>query len=453
MAFVCIVGGGISGCMLARQQVRAGHRVLLLEKEAQLGGLARTFRYGDFRFDIGPHRFFTNDPQVEALLGEVFGEDLLRIPRRSEVYFCGKYHTWPLRPTTVFKLPPRTTLRALGDLLRTSLSTRSLGEASFETYILEHYGPSLYHAFFKDYTEKFLGLPAGELHADWAREGMRRVMIDERLAHRELLDILALMLRFNPPPTWCWYPPEGIGSFCERLGSSLSRSGVTILPPTRVQALTVRRGAIEALHCEGETHHPERVIWTGPLAECAELLQLSAQGLSTVALLCYNLELSAPPLRHFQWCYYGSPGLLFSRISIPSEFSPTLTPPGHGSLCVELTTRQGSALWHQPEQVLPTLLRQLVQVGILTDTRHVLAVHCERIADAYPLYHRGYQDQRDRVLAYLATIGNLRLAGRGGRFWYNNMDDCIAATFDAEERATSSPPDLAPDRLARRAAP
>ena len=63
---VMIVGAGVAGLSLGHELVCAGHDVTLVEILPEIGGLARSFRYGDFCFDMGPHRFHTDDARVEG---------------------------------------------------------------------------------------------------------------------------------------------------------------------------------------------------------------------------------------------------------------------------------------------------------------------------------------------------------------------------------------------------
>ncbi len=189
---IVIVGAGITGCVIAHGLSKSGYKVILIEKDAKIGGLAKTFRYGNFSFDIGPHRFFTQREQIYKFIQSILKDGYVIIPRKSEVYFLGKYHGWPLRPATIFKLPLKMMLESGWDLFLMGIRNKKKATDNFEDYILANYGPALFNAFFKDYSYKFLGVPLKDIHADWAREGMKKTIIDESIASRNLFDILKL---------------------------------------------------------------------------------------------------------------------------------------------------------------------------------------------------------------------------------------------------------------------
>src|SRR4030095_9294002 len=52
---VTIVGAGVAGLTIGYQLARQGYRVTVVETNATVGGLARTFPYGDFPFAFRPH--------------------------------------------------------------------------------------------------------------------------------------------------------------------------------------------------------------------------------------------------------------------------------------------------------------------------------------------------------------------------------------------------------------
>ena len=117
MSSIVIVGAGVTGLTIAHQLATRGAPVTLVEQAATVGGLARTWRYGDFRFDAGPHRFHSENPRVTAFVRSILGPDLLEIPRKSGVWMFGRLHDWPLRPSIVRALPARLALGLAWDFL------------------------------------------------------------------------------------------------------------------------------------------------------------------------------------------------------------------------------------------------------------------------------------------------------------------------------------------------
>ena len=71
---VTIVGAGVAGLTIGYQLARQGYRVTVIEKNDVVGGLGRTFHYGDFHFDVGPHRFHTENPRVAKFIRDILQE-------------------------------------------------------------------------------------------------------------------------------------------------------------------------------------------------------------------------------------------------------------------------------------------------------------------------------------------------------------------------------------------
>jgi len=88
---------------------------------------------------------------------------------------------------------------------------------SFEDYIIEKYGRTLYRAFFKPYTEKFLDYTCSNLHRDWAEAGINRATIDKQIRTNSLGALVRSLLFAKNPKTKFLYPktggvPNGLGS-------------------------------------------------------------------------------------------------------------------------------------------------------------------------------------------------------------------------------------------------
>ena len=99
-------------------------------------------------------------------------------------------------------------------------------------------------------------------------------------------------------------------------------------------------------------------------------------------------------------------------------------------MCVEVTCRQGDDLYTHPEKQLDRIVFDMKREGLLLADREVLDVRYERIPWAYPIYKFNYRERMTDMQQRADAIGNLLLAGRLGRFWYNNMDHCIEASLE-----------------------
>jgi len=435
---IVIVGAGITGCVIARELAKKGCQVILIEKESSVGGLARTYRYGDFSFDVGPHRFFSQKPQIIDFIKSVLKDDYTTMDRDSEVYFAGKYYPWPLRPAVLFNFPLITMLRSAWDLILMIGRDKKIKPDNFEDYILINYGPSLYNIFFKDYTQKFLGLAPKKIHFEWAREGMKRTIIDERLVSRNLMDILKSLFIFNPPKTEFIYPLKGVGLFCDRMKDEVKKLGGEVLTNSAVTRIERSFEKIEEIFLKDRSVKPEMVVWTAPLGEVCSLLKLPSKGLEYLSLLLFNIEMAGPVNRSYQWCYYGSYDIIFSRVSITSFFSKNMAPEHKTGLCVEITCRQGDKFWNNPESLIERVKNDLVKVGMVNQIKDMGVIHAEKVPDAYPIYAINYPEDVKKVKEGLSKIHNLMLAGRTGLFWYNNMDDCIENGIETTANVLSS---------------
>jgi phytoene dehydrogenase-like protein len=93
-----VIGAGPAGLTAAYQLHKRGLRCTVLDADDQVGGISRTVERDGFRFDIGGHRFFTKVAAVEELWHEILpADDFLLRPRKSRIFYNGKYFDYPLK--------------------------------------------------------------------------------------------------------------------------------------------------------------------------------------------------------------------------------------------------------------------------------------------------------------------------------------------------------------------
>ncbi|NDH88445.1 MAG: FAD-binding protein, partial [Actinobacteria bacterium] len=210
-----VIGAGPAGLTAAYELGKRDHKAVVLEADDVVGGISRTARVGDWRFDIGGHRFFTKVTPVRELWHEMLpDEDFLLRPRMSRIFYRGRFYDYPLRAFNA--------LRNLGVLeaVRCVLSylwvrirpPKDL--TTFEGYIASKFGWRLYGIFFKTYTEKVWGVPADQIQADWAAQRVKnldllRAIVNSLAPRRNQKEITSLIEEFE-------YPRHGPGMMWER---------------------------------------------------------------------------------------------------------------------------------------------------------------------------------------------------------------------------------------------
>jgi protoporphyrinogen oxidase len=407
--------------------------VAVLEQDGRVGGLARTEEDGGFRFDIGGHRFFTKVPIVEQLWRGVLGDDLLKRPRMSRIYYRGRFFQYPLRPFDVARnLGLATSVAVLASYLRARLRPIP-DEVSFADWIVNRFGRRLYLIFFKTYTEKVWGIPCEEIAAEWAAQRIRGLSLRSAVQSmfvkkRGGAAIKTLIDEFE-------YPRLGPGMMWERFTDIVRARGGTVTLGARVTRLVHDGGRVTAVEytVDGRT---ERIACADVISTmavpaliealdpplppeiAAEARRLRHRDFLTVALM-----LEQPDVFADNWIYIHDPSVRVGRIQNFKNWSPEMVPDQAWTcLGLEYFCTAGDDLWGMPDDQLVALARkELAQIG-LGDPARVRRGVVVRAAQAYPVYDRGYADALQAVRRGLAGLGNLQLVGRNGMHKYNNQD-------------------------------
>lgn len=436
-----ILGGGLAGLAAGWALTQSGRRVQVLESADAVGGLARTVARDGFRFDLGGHRFFTQDARVDGFVRELLGDELVTVPRASRIYLRGKWIEYPLRPLgALFGLGARTSARVLAGYAASSVVRRMCPApmVSLEDWVVAHFGRPLFELYFRDYSEKVWGVGCGEISAEWMAQRVQGLSLGAAIRH-------AFLKRSAALPTLVdrfLYPRLGIGSIAEHLRASIERSnpiatGSRVVrlrhDGRRIEGVSVRRG--------DEVHDlaGDAFLSTIPLTQLIQALSPHAPVdiRAAAARLRYrDLVIVAVMLRRERatdqtWIYFPGKDIPFGRLHEPTNWSAAMAPPGCTLLVTERFCFRGDAAWNAADaDLVETTVHHLEKLGFMHgDELHDAMV--VRIPAAYPLFEVGYAEHSRMLCDYLERFENLQVAGRGGLFRYYNMDQAIASGLAA----------------------
>lgn len=440
---VILLGGGIAGLATGLELVRRGRRVTVIEKGREVGGLARTYvgrdaAGGEFRFDIGGHRFHSHKPEIIGWVQDLMGPDLLRVPRISHIYLQGKFVDYPVRfPSALSIFSPAQAARVVSSYAAAAMKHRLNGhqtDVSFEDWVVHRFGRAMFDVFFGPYTEKVWGIPCTQLSADWAAQRISLPSLSEAVKR-------AIIPGSEPPPTIIshfWYPRSGFGMIPERMGQEIVRLGGSVITGAGVSGLQMQpdgRWQVTIQEAGGaQTLAADRVISSIPLNLLLRALppESGAHAVERDFQLSYRdmillfLALKQPRVSEDSWTYFPQPELVCGRTHEPRNWSQELAPEGYTSLAAELFTSRGEPTWETPDHLLvDRAVREFEQIGFIPPN----SLHNSwvlRVPFAYPVYYIGYADRVIAVKDFLnVNFPSLHLVGRTGSFRYMNSDGVI----------------------------
>ncbi len=438
-----IVGAGPAGLTAAFTLAQLGRRVLVLEAEREhVGGLARTHRFDELRYDVGPHRFYTKSRAVQDLWAAMLPGQFVTVERLTRIRYEGRFYPYPLRiGETLRNFGLLRAALAGGSFIGARLSPRR-PEVSFEDWAVNRFGERLYRAFFKTYTEKVWGVECSQIHKDWAAQRIRGLSLAEIVRNAlpgRKREVKSLIERFD-------YPRLGAGQMWEAARDAvLAREGELRLG-ARVVGLRHAGGRlVEAVTEDGARHAGAHFHLTLTLKDFVEALDppppdailAAGRALRHRDFMVVALVVPKAGLFPDQWIYVHDPSVAVARITNYANWSPQLAPGARTMLGMEYFCAAGRPPWSLPDaELLALASRELHAIGLSPDPApRAGAVH--RLLDAYPVYDGEYARHRETLKAYIAaTFRNAWPAGRKGLHNYNSQDHAMMSAVINVRNAT-----------------
>lgn len=431
---VVIIGGGPAGLTAAYELTKHNVQPIVLEKLDKVGGISRTENRDGYHFDMGGHRFFTKSQEVARFWHEALGDDLLRRPRLSRIFYRGKFFHYPLKAlNALMGLGVREGVLLVLSYLRWQIFPNR-EEDTFEQWVVNRFGRRLFLTFFKTYTEKVWGIACSELRAEWAAQRIKDLSMKTALLSMFLQNgrkVKTLIEEFE-------YPRCGPGMLWSSVKDQVELRGGQVHLNSEVIEIHRDERRIESVTvtCNGRTQtiRGTDFVSSMPITEFVQRLdppppagvlraaaQLKHRGFLTVCLIVNRAELFPDT-----WIYVHDPTVKVGRIQNFKNWSPEMVPePSKTSLGLEYFCNEGDELWNMTDAELVELGKQeIAQIG-LAKYDDIQEGYVFRVPKAYPIYDPDYREHLATVREYVATLVNFQTIGRNGLHRYNNQDHAM----------------------------
>ena len=435
---VVILGAGPAGLACAHELAANDTKVTVLERNGYVGGLCRTVHDAGYKFDLGGHRWFTKNEDLNNWFRRLMDGHLVMVQRISRIYYGGKYYMYPVEIGDVIKNAGIVTIVRAGfafiwAAVRYSVLNRPI--RNMQDAYTAQFGSTLYEMFFRHYTEKVWGKPCEELSADWVSQRSKGLSIwtvaREALSNRKT-EVKSLIEEFM-------YPRDGYARIPERMAEDVQRAGQRVLLGAAVKGIVVHGAKdIEVVYATTEGEHRIRaseVVSTIPLSLLAQMVTPkasddvfeAARSLVFRDLITVNLRLRRKQVSKDTWLYVQDASILFGRLHEPKNWSRAMVPDDdHTSLVLECFCTLGDAIWSlSDDDVARRCISDLTEKLGFIKAGEVEGWSVVRTRFVYPVYDLEYSGKLATIKEFVSGLEGLHIIGRGGTFRYNNADHSI----------------------------
>jgi protoporphyrinogen oxidase len=430
----CILGAGPAGLAVALELTKHGVTdIVIIDRNKIVGGLSRTEVFDGARFDIGPHRFFTKNKEIDKIWHNTLGVDFKPVSRFTRIYYKDKYFNYPIKPFNILsKLDLLESLHVMFSFAASKIREQNK-PLTFEEWVTQKFGRKLYESFFKTYTEKVWGIPCSQISAEWAAQRIKGLDII-KLLRNSLLGgvgekVKTLAEEFK-------YPILGAGQMYETMCDKVVLAGAETMLNSQVISFNRKNDVIESIDVKNSDAEQVRITAkqffnSSPLTHFFKMLnppesdeiQQAVEELYYRDHITVNLLVGGNNLFPDQWIYVHSPQVQMARLTNYNNFSKTMAGnKNKTALSVEYFVFQHEEMWKKSDNFLKSLaIDELRDLGLIEKSM-VDKSWVVRETESYPTYYLGFDKYYNLLKSRLNQFNNLYSIGRAGMYKYNNQD-------------------------------
>jgi len=436
---VVIIGAGPAGLTAGYELINKGFNVTIIEEDPKyVGGISRTVEYKGYRFDIGGHRFFTKNKEIEEWWNNILREDFLTRPRLSRWYYLGKFFDYPIKPLQLVKVFGLIESTKIVLSYAKSKIFPITPEKSLADWSINNFGYYLAKPFFIDYNLKLWGTHPDKISTDFASQRVKdisfisaiRNSVIKTLRINQTRVVKSMIEEFK-------YPKYGPGQLWEKVSQKIKDKRGKIIMGSKVIRINHKNWEVSSViikTAKGDKEvQTDYLLSTMPLTELILSLNplpqkevtdsakfLKFRDFITVALVIDQKDM--PP---DNWIYTHDEGMKPIRIQIFKNWSPYLVKdPSKSCIGFEYVCKEGDNLWSMTKEELISQAKKDLDRLKFASSKKVIDAEIVRMKNVYPIYNLGYKERVNKIRNYLNKFKNYSLQpiGRGGLHRYNNSD-------------------------------
>jgi UDP-galactopyranose mutase len=411
---IAVLGAGLTGLSFA---YHFGDGCIVFEKEATVGGAARTYYKGGYTFDAGPHTLFGRDPYFIKLIERLLGYELPVQKRRCRIFSHGVYTKYPFQANT-YGLPVDVVKDCLMGFIEATYAQHEK-PTNYRVWLEQTYGAGFARHFFIPHSIKMWNQQPESMAVDW---------VDPRFPRPSLADVVEgalheLPYEFGPNAEFRYPIKGGIGTISMALASQ-----VRVQLQKETKHIDVENKTI--LFKDGEKFSYDKLISSIPLCDLVRQLKgpvpehvsRAAANLRHISDLLIFIGVSREDVLTDHWAYFLDRDTPFLRLSAPSNFSRYNVPSGNSSLLADVMYGPKSTI--DRSSIVRRSIDSLIRLGLLRGESEIDRIEVVDKKHAYILHTLDRTKNVSAIKEYLEKKG-IYLSGMHGEWKYSWMHDAI----------------------------
>jgi UDP-galactopyranose mutase len=422
-----ILGAGLAG-LSAAKSLKGNH--LLLEKEAQVGGLCRSVEINGYIFDYAPHILFTRDDYIKNVFNDLLKGNLLTHTREAFIFLKQVFVRYPFE-VNLHTLPKEIIQECIDGVI----NRKEKEVTNFNDWIYSTFGKGIAKHYMVPYNKKIWKYDLAKINIDW---------IDGRVPSPSIGEMKEgarknIRKDFGPNAEFMYPKHGGIGALANQLSLGLNVS----LDSKIVEVKPSQKKVKVNYNKKGKNHKiiGKKVLSSIPLPDLVDIINdppeevvNAAKSLVYNSLVCVNIGLKRPNIIDKHWLYFPENDIIFNRISFPMNFSENTTPGNSSSILVEVTHREPSL---DLENVQKRVIEDLETTGITKENEVIEVCDTSAFKYAYIIYDLDHKKNVKIIHDYLKSV-NIIPIGRFGEWEYFNMDKALLSGRKAASRISGA---------------
>ena len=419
---ILILGAGpvglISGWLLSKKN----WEVKVFEKNSIVGGMCRSWRWGKFRVDTGPHIFHTPDKKLWRFWKKNFGKFLVEGKFWAKNTYnenFKKLYDYPFSKEALnnFNISDKKKiLKDLNDLKKSKISKTK----NFNEHVKAQVGPTLTKMFFKNYPEKIWGISTEKMTAEWAPKRI------------EFRNKILPFYRGQKTAVGKY----GTGSVYEHIKDQIIKYRGKIYLNHNVVELNHKDNYVNEINFKnGKSLKIDKntiILSTLPITLTSRLLgftsNLKFRGVRTI-YISVNKGRVLP--KNCNWIYYSSKKIIFNRISEHKTMTKYIAPKNETYLSAEIAYTKGDKIDLLSFREIKSIVeKDILKVGVIQNRKDIKGFSENKEDFVYPVQFVNYKYELSKNFSNISKFRQIYSLGTGGEFNYADSQILFHKTMD-----------------------